>query len=136
MSYLDKQGVNKLWNKCKDKFATKEEVNNSGGSGNATPLYKHELYVSVGNTAYGVVDGEFHFVLYTPQSSPYNTQELIENALQTYGGAIVGGTLGSYQVVKIEYISTNDGIGAFTWEDESDYRLEFSYIRDTVTRIL
>ena len=28
MSYLDEKGVNKLWTKCKAKFATKEEVNN------------------------------------------------------------------------------------------------------------
>ena len=136
MSYLDKQGVNKLWAKCKAKFATKEEVNNSGGSGNTTPLYKHELYVSVGDTAYGVVDGDFHFVLYTPQSTPYTTQALIENALINYGGAVVGGTFGSYQIVKIEYINNNEGIGVYTWEDESDYRIEFSYIRDKVTRIL
>ena len=28
MSYLDEKGVNKLWTKCKAKFATKEEVDN------------------------------------------------------------------------------------------------------------
>ena len=117
-----------------DKYATKEEVNS--GSGNTTKLYKHELYVSVRSTGYGIVNGEFYFDLYTPQSTPYTTQELIENALKNYGGAIVGGTLGSYQIVKIEYTSDNDGIGVYTWQDESDYQITFSNIQDIVTKIL
>ena len=135
MGYLNENGVNKLWTKCKAKFATKEEVN-SGGSGNTTTLYKHELYVGIGRTAYGVANGESYFVLYTPQSTPYTTQELIENALKNYGGAIVGGTLGSYQIVKIEYVSSNDGIVVYTWGDEIDSQVKFSFIQDKITKIL
>ena len=134
MGYLNENGVNKLWTKCKAKFATKEEVNSGGG--NTTQLYKHELYVGIGSTAYNTADGEFYFDLYTPQSTPYTTQALIENALKNYGGAIVGGAFGSYQIIKIEYASDSDGIVVYTWGDETDSKLVFTYIQDKVTRIL
>ena len=135
MGYLNENGVNKLWAKCKAKFATKEEVNRGGG--NTTQLYKHELYVSIGSTAFNiVVNDECYFDLYTPQSTPYTTQALIENALKNYGGAIVGGISGSFQIIKISYDGDDYHIGVQTWQNTTDENVTFSFINDIVTRIL
>ena len=134
MSYLDKQGVNKLWAKCKAKFATKEEVNNSGGSGNATPLYKHDIDCEIESTGYDVIPyAELHFQLETPESTPYNTTELLMNALKKYGGTNCVSSLHAMPVIYIYYGGTNDGITIYSSEDEWDTQVELYFYKDEIS---
>ena len=134
MSYLDKQGVNKLWNKCKAKFATKEEVNNSGGSGNATPLYKHDIWCEIISTAYDTIPhAELHFQLATPENTPYTTTELVENALENYGGTNCVSSLHTMPVTYIFYAGNGDGIGVYSSEDEYDYQVALNIYSDKIS---
>lgn len=134
MSYLDKQGVNKLWNKCKAKFATKEEVNNSGGSGNATQLYKHDIDCEIESTGYDVIPyAELHFQLLTPENIPYNTTELLMNALKKYGGTNCASSLHAMPVIYIYYGGINDGITIYSSEDEWDTQVELYFYKDEIS---
>ena len=134
MSYLDKQGVNKLWNKCKAKFATKEEVNNSGGSGNATPLYKHDIWCDIASTGYDVIPhAELRFQLETPENTPYNTTQLIMDALKNYGGTNCVSSLHTMPVTYIYYGGNNDGISIYSSEDEFDAQVELNIYNDEVS---
>lgn len=110
-----------------------------GDKGDSAALYKHWITMIGGGSAEGwVINKSIYFEILNSDSTQYTTEAQIAAALTNYGGeTICVATNTSADHTDPRVISANGNVlEVEVASSDIDYELTFTYIHDTVTRIL
>ena len=110
-----------------------------GDKGDSVVIYKHWIYLIGGSSLEGWINNtSIYFEILNSDSTQYTTEAQIATALENYGGqtiCVATNAKADYTDPRVVYANGNV-IEVEIASSDTDSEISFTYIHDTVTRIL